>query len=741
MLICTTLIQTTLDKYYYFLTVLSFLFVLPGFSQEKGTVSSDSLEKLDEFLTEALENYDYSTTIDYSAKLIDLASRKDNDLYMYRGYRFLGITYQNLSDSFRSKENYTKALEYAIRTKNDTLLMGAYNNLGNVYSENLSTVEKGLEYYDKAIEYGKRLDNYRGIRTPLINKGWTHLDAGQYEKAYPYLVQTRDLLGEEPERLIQSQLLTLFGKYYSGIGDMEKATELFQRSMEIVERDSLVIAGSFVYEEYATMLFKTGEYEEAYRALKKHQEFENQNFEQEKIHQMEAAYARFGIEESNKKLELAQREQEFKDEVIAKTRQVSVILVISVGVMLLFLILLFRNNRIRRKLIGQLKEKNNELVLAKEEAERLSLLKTRFFSTVSHELRTPLYGVVGLTSLLLEDNKNEKQVEDLNSLKFSADYLLALINDVLQMNKMESRLVHLEDNPFNLEKLLRGIVKSFEFTRKQNDNEILLEIDDEIPRNMIGDSVRLSQVIMNLAGNAIKFTERGRIWIKADLVRREKNTCLIHFEIGDTGIGIPENKQQEIFEEFSQLRSNNFNYQGTGLGLPIVKKLLGLFESRIHLESKEGKGSVFNFNIQFEEGETLEENSITPDSLPEDMKRTALIVDDNRINQVVTRRILEKRDFQCEVAGDGFKAVEMLMEKTFDLVLMDVNMPGMSGMETTVKVREFNKEIPILALTAVEVDEMREEILGSGMNDIIVKPYDTHQFFSTVFKNLLTPSM
>src|SRR5690606_27197327 len=183
------------------------------------------------------------------------------------------------------------------------------------------------------------------------------------------------------------------------------------------------------------------------------------------------------------------------------------------------------------------------------------------FSTVSHELRTPLYGVVGLTSLLLEDNKNPKQTEDLKSLKFSADYLLALINDVLQMNKMESNLVHLENLSFNVNDLMLGIVKSFEFTRIQNNNEIELVIDENMPANLIGDSVRLSQVMMNLVGNAVKFTEWGKVWIKADCKNCEDGKCLIAFEVGDTGIGIPLDKQKEIFEEFSQLRSSNYSYQ------------------------------------------------------------------------------------------------------------------------------------------------------------------------------------
>lgn len=722
----------------YFLFILGILLFSSGYSQGDNQENTDSLKKLTQLSSDALNQYDYSNSIDYALKLIALASKEEDKDYLYYGYNFLGINFEDLEDSTRARESYTKALEVAFELKNDTILMGAYNNLGNIYSENKKTVEKGLEYYNKAIEIGRDFEDSLEIFTPVINIGWTYLDNHQYDLAFPYLERANGLLGEKHGRISKSQLLTLFGKYYSGKGDLEQAKTFFETSLEIAEKDSLLIEASFAYEEYAEMLLKSNDYKNAFHALEKHKEYQKKIFKEEKIHQQEAAYARFGMEESKKKLELAQREQEYKDEVIAKTKQVSVILVISVGVMLLFLIIIFRNNRIRKKLIRQLKGKNTELVLAKEEAERLSSLKTKFFSTVSHELRTPLYGVVGLTSLLLEDNTNKKQVEDLNSLKFSADYLLALINDVLQMNKMESRIVQLENMPFKMEELTRGIVKSFEFTRNQNQNELELSIDENIPGNLIGDSVRLSQVLMNLVGNAIKFTERGKVWIKAELKKRENKSCFIYFEIGDTGLGIPPNKQKEIFEEFSQLRGNNYNYQGTGLGLSIVKKLLDLFGSEIHLKSEEGKGSVFSFEICFEEGEISGEGTSEIQNVFEaGSYKKALVVDDNKINQVVTQRILEKKDFKCQVAASGLEAIEILKADDFDLVLMDVNMPGLNGMETTMEVRKFNKDIPIIALTAVEIDEMRQEILKSGMNDIIIKPYDTHQFFHTVFKNLL----
>lgn len=725
-------------NYCTFLLCLSY--ILPVVSQEDRSSTIDSLEILEELLQESLSQYDYNATIIHSTELIDRAGELENNAYLYRGYRMLGITYEHLDDRDRAQVNYEKALEYAIKSENDTLLMGAYNNLGNIFSEDPQRVELGLDHYDRAIELGMKIQDSLNVITPIINIGWTYLDTKQYVKALPYLTRARDLLNANFQPEAYSSLTALFGIYYRGVGDAERAEGYFLESIELAQKDSLIIAANFAFMEYAEFLYEQQRFEPAYKAMVKHQQYKDMLQTNEKIRQMEAAYARFGTMESNKMLEMAQSEQAFKDEVLKKTREMSMILVISVAMLSVFLMLLVRNNSIRKRLIGQLQDKNNELFRAKEEAERLSIMKTRFFSTVSHELRTPLYGVVGLTSLLLEDNKDQKQVEDLKSLKFSADYLLALINDVLQMNKMESKLVRLESIPFDLRDLLHGIIKSFEFTRNQNNNEIELQVDEAIPTQLEGDSIRLSQVLMNLVSNAVKFTERGKVWIKVSLVDSNDTLCRLHIEVGDEGIGIPENKQKEIFEEFSQLNANNFNYQGTGLGLSIVKRLLDLFGSRISLYSEEGKGSVFDFEIVFKKTQEVrvKGTALAFDAILPRKEHTVLIVDDNRINQIVTQRILEKKNLVCRVAPNGYKAIEILEKEEIDVVLMDVNMPGINGLETTRRIRAFNTSVPIIALTAVEVDEMKEEILASGMNDIIVKPYDTFQFYNTIFKNLHT---
>ncbi|MFT5437356.1 MAG: CheY-like chemotaxis protein, partial [Ulvibacter sp.] len=226
-------------------------------------------------------------------------------------------------------------------------------------------------------------------------------------------------------------------------------------------------------------------------------------------------------------------------------------------------------------------------------------------------------------------------------------------------------------------------------------------------------------------------------YIIAETVCSTNSNTTIKFYVKDTGIGIPKNKLECVFEEFSQANSIDYKYQGTGLGLPIVKKLLALSNSKIELDSDSGKGSLFSFSLTFELTEQIEKKKDTPLLDVKNLKdKKILIVEDNRINQMVTKKILQKNKAICSIAENGDEALKMLKEDDYDLILMDINMPKKNGIEATTEIREFNTVIPIIALTAVEVEEMRQKIYESGMNDIIVKPYDINKFNQTLLKNL-----
>src|SRR5690606_18768944 len=278
----------------------------------------------------------------------------------------------------------------------------------------------------------------------------------------------------------------------------------------------------------------------------------------------------------------------------------------------------------------------------------------------------------------------------LKALKFSANYLLSLVNDILKVYKIEENKVILEDNIFNLVDTIENIKESLETISRKNNNKIQVLVDASIPEFLIGDKIRLSQIIINLMSNSLKFTNNGKITIKADLDKFENQHYFIKFKVIDTGIGIPQKYQASVFDKFVQIERREDDYQGTGLGLTIVKKLINLFNGSIKLESEEGKGTTFTFIIPLKSGveEARQFIQNAEVDLSDSKTYKVLVVEDNKINQIVTKRLLENHKFECEIVDDGFQAIEILERHEFDAILMDINMPKINGFDTTKIIRK-----------------------------------------------------
>lgn len=401
-----------------------------------------------------------------------------------------------------------------------------------------------------------------------------------------------------------------------------------------------------------------------------------------------------------------------------------------------------KNNNLRAKANELLQDKNSELQLAKEKAEKASLAKAQFLSTITHELRTPLYAVTGLTHLLMEEDPTPNQKEHLNSLKFSGEYLLSLINNILDLNKLEANKVEVEKTSFNLKKRVTDVLVALKKSADDKKNNLHFEYDEDIPEKLLGDPLKLSQILINLIGNSLKFTQNGDIYIRIQKVSENDDRTTVHFEIEDNGVGISRKKQKSIFETFSQASLQiNRKFGGTGLGLSIVKNLLELMGSKIQLESQLGKGSKFWFDINFAISEEYQEIK-NPNNIIYDVdyvaleNRDILIVEDNKINQMITKKILEKNKMRCLVADNGTDAIALVKEHNFDVVLMDIHMPGISGIEATQEIRKFNKQLPIIALTAVTIDDNLDEFYRAGFNEIIPKPFKTEEFFEKIYRSL-----
>ena len=435
--------------------------------------------------------------------------------------------------------------------------------------------------------------------------------------------------------------------------------------------------------------------------------------------------------------ELLDKERSENFNVITNGLSIAIIAILS-----LLTLSLYKNNNLRAKANTLLQDKNTELQLAKEKAEKASLAKAQFLSTITHELRTPLYAVTGLTHLLMEENPREHQREHLDSLKFSGEFLLSLINNILDLNKLEANKVEIEKISFHLKKRINDVLIALKKSANDKQTTLRVDYDDSIPESLSGDPVKLSQVLINLIGNSVKFTQNGEVVIRVRKIDQYNNSIKLNFEIEDNGVGISKKKQKTIFETFSQgsLQINR-KFGGTGLGLSIVKNLLELMNSKIQLESKLGEGSKFWFNLDLDiSDEKVSQQSKTEKKKVIDLEylvgKNVLVVEDNKINQMITKKILEKNKMICQVTDNGTDAVQLVKENDFDVVLMDIHMPGISGIEATQKIRGFNKALPIIALTAVTIDENLDEFFRVGFNEIIPKPFKPEEFFEKIHDTL-----
>ncbi|GGH16194.1 ATP-binding protein [Mucilaginibacter phyllosphaerae] len=396
-----------------------------------------------------------------------------------------------------------------------------------------------------------------------------------------------------------------------------------------------------------------------------------------------------------------------------------------------------------------------------EKAEKSSQVQSEFLSTMSHEIRTPLNAVIGMSNLLLMNSPRPDQSENLDILKFSANNLLAIVNDVLDFNKIESGKIVFEKIKFNLADLMQNICGGQIIKAEEKGLLFKLDIDSALQRKLVfGDPTRLTQIIFNLVSNAIKFTAEGNIWVRVTCLEDRHNNITVGFSVKDTGIGIKKNNLENIFEPFTQESiTTTRQYGGTGLGLAIVKRLLELQGLQMHVSSKINHGSEFSFNMEFPVSTELAATKNSGTSVSEVRSQPAytqpvlqqfmsmeaenpgsglriLIAEDNPVNVMLMKKLFSKWSIVPTIAENGERAVEIMQYGNFDIILMDLQMPVMNGFDASIEIRKMTDpakaNIPIIALTASALFDIRDQVTSAGMNDYVAKPFKPDELMEKI---------
>ncbi|CAH0334996.1 Sensor histidine kinase RcsC [Flavobacterium sp. CECT 9288] len=718
----------------FFFSVLFFTGILASYS----TVKADSLTYYYTLSNQNIKDDNYRNALFFTQKAIQFAKKNNQNVEQSLHEFNLGKILYDLKKYDDALVSFLKSATLNNTSTSNKTKAESYYHIGLCYMAKENYKEASL-YFNNAENLFKVLKTTNKILEVKLQKGLINRFNGKTQEAMTifksiiYMPEVSVLEDLKAKTLYQiGTIESQYNRNNLAIAYLKKALNTNNKINNIELKTSIVLALSTVYD-------KTLDKNLAYQYLKQYLKLKEElTFLNNKRLGVDD-YAKFKEAERLKEQNQfkIQKEEELKSKKISKI--ISILAIALITILSLLSLSLYKNNKIRTKSNQLLKDKNKELEIAKNKVEKASQARSEFLSTVSHELRTPLNAINGITHLLLEEDPKKNQIDYLSSLKFSGDYLTKFINEILEINKIESNKTEIEEIPFNLKQLLINIKQSLKELAIVNNNDFKLDVDYSIPDFLIGDPTKLSQIILNLINNALKFTKNGVVNVVAKLNNLEDNYATLDFEIIDTGIGIPAEKLESVFDSFSQGSIEvNRKYGGTGLGLTIVKKLITILGGEIHLKSTVNKGSTFSFQLKFEIGKKPIDIVSTSKQNYESklINKKILLVEDNKINQMITTKMLFNKKVICEVIDNGEEAIELLKISKFDLILMDVHLPGINGTIATETIRKFDTITPIIALTAISLDENREMLLSFGMNDVITKPFIPEVFYSIIADHL-----
>lgn len=716
---------------------------------------SDEEEKILCLIDIVLEirHYDIDEAFRLSDEIINRSTRIKFKEGIGRGLNLKGSCYWIKGDYNHGLETLKESLQIAKEIKNDALKAWIYNNYGSIYRD-LGDLSNASRYFQWALEINEELKDELSQAAILTNISNIHFDLYDYENAREYALRCLEIFKKYDDKKRLIGIYHTLGNIYFKKEDFDNALINFKNSLALTEANTIgyMLANSGIGKVY----YKLKNYDRARhyltQALGQAQVLSSvegqiiSEFYLGRVHHDEGNF-RKALEHLHTSFDLATEHSRKHD--IMSIHEMYASVYESVGnIPKAYRHLkefeklkeeIFQQDTIDKLRNLQIRHEIEFAVKEKEVAEQSAKLKQQFIANMSHEIRTPMNAIVGMTRLLLEKSPREDQLKYLNAINTSADNLLVIINDILDFSKIEAGKITIESIPFSLSNVLRNVVTMLRFKAEEKNIDVDFEIADHVPDQLIGDPTRLNQILMNLAGNSVKFTEKGFVRIVCKPVSHQNHFIKLSFEVIDTGIGISDDYMKVIFDSFTQAGSDIARkFGGTGLGLTISKQLVELMDGTIDVKSKLNEGTTFTFILPFQvtEDEAREPETVhqfTDDDIRLLNQMTILLVDDNEFNTILAVDTLHSMAPQMKVitAESGYEAIEKVKSHELDLVLMDIQMPGMNGVEATKIIRdelpENKKNISIIAMTANVMKDDITHYLESGMNDHIPKPFQKEE--------------
>ncbi|QBN18096.1 tetratricopeptide repeat-containing hybrid sensor histidine kinase/response regulator [Flavobacterium nackdongense] len=717
--------------------LIALLITTISFSQkQKPNERIDSIGYYSDLRKSAIKANKYKDALLYTQKSIHFSKDNNNTAALANETYQLGKLYYEVKKYDDAIKSFNNSLSYFKTLSPSNTYALTYYYLGRCYMHKRS-------FNNAEISFTKAQQLFDFLKIPdsaevlSVQKGIIYKSKNKFELAsatFGEIIVKPDnplILDSKAEALYQIGTIEMAqNRNILALNYFKKALELNSKDTNLEQKSTILMALSTVYEN---MLDKNS----AYTYLKQHTNLEESIAISDNEKLGVDDYESFKESERLKELEQITEKNKQQEKASKFSKLISILAIALISILSLLSLSLYKNNIIRTQSNKLLEEKNKELIIAKEKVEKASNARSEFLSTVSHELRTPLNAINGITHLLLEEKPKKSQLHYLESLKFSGNYLTKFINDILEINKIDFNKIQIDNINFNLKQLLVNMQSSLKELAVENQNEFSFTIDPDIPNYLIGDTTKLSQILLNLINNALKFTKNGAVMVTVQLQSLVGEKAQIYFEVKDNGIGIPEDKLEAVFDSFSQGSIDiNRKYGGTGLGLTIVKKLVTLLGGEISLKSQVKEGSTFSFEIPFKIGKKPKENSSKTSEIDTNtfINKKILVVEDNKINQMITKKMLANKGIECELIDNGEESIKKCENYKFDLILMDVHLPGINGTIATQHIRKFDTITPIIALTAISLNENREMLLSFGMNDVITKPFVPEDFYGVISK-------